>query len=189
MPTTADFKKHLRILVDDEPFAVVEHTLQTPSARGSATLVRARLRHLLSGQLVDKTFKAGTSFGTPDLQYRPAQFLYGDGDALHFMDENNFEQFGLHDEALEDVKPWLTEGTIVRAVHYRGTVATVELPHTLEVDVVDTEPAVRGNTASGKVMKRAVVAAGAEVQVPLFIDAGERIEVDPRDGRFIRRSS
>jgi len=189
VPTTSDFKKHLRILLEDEPFAVVEHTLQTPSARGSATLVRARLRNLLTGQLVDRTFKAGTSFDAPDLHYRPAQFLYGDGDALHFMDEESFDQFAIPVESLREITPWLVDGTIVRAVHYRGTVATVELPQTLEVEVVETEPAVRGNTASGKVMKRAVVASGAEVQVPLFVGIGERIEVDPRDGRFIRRST
>ncbi|RMF70621.1 MAG: elongation factor P [Acidobacteria bacterium] len=189
MPTTADFRKHLRILIDGQPFVVVEHTVQSPTARGSATLVRARVRNLLTGQLLDRTFKAGETFEEPDLTWRPSQFLYRDGDDLHFMDEESFEQFSLPAEQIADIVPWLTEGTVVRALHFEGRVATVELPQTLEVEVLETEPAVRGNTAAGKVMKRAVVAAGAEIQVPLYLEAGERIEVDPRDGRFIRRAS
>lgn len=187
MPTTADFKKHTRILLDGEPYAVVDHVLQTPSARGSATLVRTRLRHLLNGQLLEKTFKAGEAFESPDLNYRPAQYLYDDGDAVHFMDEESYEQFSLPRDAIADAVPWLVDGIVVRAVHFRGNVATIELPQTLEVDVLDTEPAVRGNTVSGKVTKKATVAGGAEIQVPMYLEAGERIEVDPREGRFIRR--
>jgi elongation factor P len=188
MPTTADFKKHLRILLDGEPYAVVEHTLQTPTARGSATLVRARLRNLLSGQLLDRTFKAGEQFEEPDLVYRPAQFLYRESDDLHFMDEESFEQFSLPAEKVPDVAPWLTDGMVVRALHFEGHVASVDLPRSLEVEVLETEPAVRGNTASGKVLKRAVVADGVEIQVPLYLEAGERIEVDPLERRFIRRA-
>lgn len=188
MPTTADFKKHMRLLVDGEPYAIVEHTLQTPTARGSATLVRVKVRHLLTGRLLDKTFKAGESFDTPDVSYRPSQFLYADGDDLHFMDEESYDQFSLPAERLEGIVPWLTEGVVVRALHFEGNVATIDLPQTLEVEVLETEPAVRGNTASGKVMKRAVVAAGAEIQVPLYLEQGERIEVDPAEGRFIRRA-
>ncbi len=189
MPTTADFRKHLRILIDGQPYVVVEHTLQSPTARGSATLVRARVRNLLTGQLLDKTFKAGESFDAPDLVYRASQFLYRDDDDLHFMDEETFEQFSVRAEAVPDVAPWLREGLVVRALHFEGRVATVELPQTMVVEVLETEPAVRGNTAAGKVMKRAVVADGVEIQVPLYLEAGERIEVDPRERRFIRRAT
>ncbi|RMG44910.1 MAG: elongation factor P [Acidobacteria bacterium] len=188
MPTTSDFKKNLRILVDGEPYAIVDVRLQSPTARGTATLVRTKLRHLLTGQLIDKTFKAGESVDSPDLVFRPAQFLYADGDDLHFMDEESFEQFSLPRESLAEIAPWLVDGTSVRAVHFEGRVAAVELPKVLEVEVIETEPAVRGNTAAGKVMKRAVVAGGAEIQVPLFVEKGERIEVDPHEGRFIRRA-
>ncbi|HHN73682.1 MAG TPA: elongation factor P [Acidobacteria bacterium] len=188
MPTTADFKKGTRLLIDGEPWAVVEHTLQTPSARGSATLVRARLRHLLSGQLLERTFKAGTVFDSPDLTYRSAQFLYADSQDLHFMDEESYEQFALPVAGQADVAPWLEEGMTVRAIHFQGNVAAVELPRTLEVEVLDTEPAVRGNTAAGKVMKKAIVAGGVEIQVPLYLETGERIEVDPLEKRYIRRA-
>ncbi len=189
MPSTADFKKGTRILVDGAPFAVVEHTLQTPSARGSATLVRAKLRNLLTGQLLEKTWKAGTNFDSPDLMYRPSQFLYADGDELHFMDEESFEQFALPREQLPEIAPWLVDGMSVRGVSFQGTFATVELAKTLTVEVLETEPAVRGNTAAGKVLKKAIVAGGAEIQVPLYLESGETIEVDPMEKRFIRRAN
>lgn len=188
MPTTSDFKRHLRILLDDEPYAIVEHVLQQPTARGGQTLVRAKLRNLLTGVLVDKTFKAGQNFDDPDVTYRESEFLYRDGDDVHFMDRENFEQFSLQAERLGDAVGWLAEGLVVRALHFRGHVASIEVPPTLEVDVVETEPAVRGNTASGKVMKRAVVGNGVEIQVPLYLEQGERIEVDTVERRFIRRA-
>jgi elongation factor P len=187
MITTADFKKGLRILMDGDPWAVVEHTTQTASARGSSTLVKARLRNLLTGAIADKSFKSGEGFDEPDLFYRQAQFLYNDGTDLHFMDEESFEQFSLPLESLADTAPWLREGLVCRSIVFQGKVAAVELPKTLEVEVVDTEPAVRGNTASGKVLKRAVVADGVEIQVPLYLETGETIEVDPYEKRFIRR--
>ena len=105
MPTTADFKKNFRILLDGEPYSIVEHTLQSPTARGSATLVRAKLRNMLTGQLLDKTFKSGENFDAPDLVFRPAQFLYRDGEDLHFMDEESYEQFHLQESRIEEVAP------------------------------------------------------------------------------------
>lgn len=168
--------------------AVISHTLHTPSARGSATLVRAKLRNILTGEFLEKTFKSGEAFREPDLVYRQAQFLYSDNDDLHFMDEETFDQFSLPAEKMPELTPWLTEGLSLRAVHFEGQIASVELPKTLEVEVLEADPAVRGNTASGKVLKRAVVAAGAEIQVPLFVEVGEKIEVDPHEARFLRRS-
>lgn len=188
MITTSDFKKGARLLLDGEPYAVVEHTVQSPTARGGQTLVKTRLRNLLNGSIADKTFKAGTGFDEPDLFYRQAQFLYADDTDLYFMDEESFEQFFLPIEPLADIAPWLHEGLIVRAISFQGKVASIELPKVLTVEVTETEPAVRGNTASGKVLKRALVAGGVELQVPLYLEAGEMIEVDPHEKRFIRRA-
>ncbi len=188
MPSTADFKKGLRILVDAQPWAIVDHTVQTPSARGGATLVKAKLRNLLSGQFMERTFKAGEMFDDPALTFRQAQFLYSDQDDLHFMDQESFEQFSLPAETVGEIGRWLQSDMEVRAIHFNGEVAGVELPRVLTVRVLETEPAVRGNTASGKVLKRAVVANGVEIQVPLYLEAGEVIEVDPYDKRFIRRA-
>lgn len=188
MISTSDFKRNLRILVEGQPYAILEHTVQTATARGSQTLVRAKLRHLLTGAFVEKSWKNGEMFDEPDLMFRQAQFLYRDGDDLHFMDDESYEQFHFPAEDLGEMVPWLVDGQAVRAIHFEGRVATIELPKVLEVEVTDTEPAVRGNTASGKVLKRAVVANGAVVEVPLFVESGERIEVDPLESRFIRRA-
>ncbi len=188
MASTNDFKKGFRIVVDGQPFAIVEHTVQSPSARGGATLVKAKLRNVINGQFMEKTWKAGEMFEEPDLNFRQARFLYADGEDMHFMDEESYEQFSLPTESLGDMVPWLQDDLVVRAIHYQGKVASIELPKVLEVDVLETEPAVRGNTASGKVMKRAVVKGGVEIQVPLYLESGERIEVDPNERRFIRRA-
>lgn len=188
MATTADFKKNFRILVDGQPWAIVEHTVQSPSARGGATLVKAKLRNLLDGEFMEKTWKAGDAFEEPDLSYRQARYLYADAEDVHFMDEESYEQFSLPAEQLEDIVAWLTDDMIVRAIHFGGKVASIELPKVVEVEVLEADPAVRGNTASGKVLKRAVVAGGVEVQVPLYVESGERIEVDPYERRFIRRA-
>ena len=188
MASTNDFKKGFRIVVDGQPFAIVEHTLQSPSARGGATLVKAKLRNVINGQFMEKTWKAGEMFEEPDLSFRQVRFLYADGEDMHFMDEESYEQFSLPTDALGDMVPWLQDDLVVRAIHYEGKVASIELPKTMEVDVLETEPAVRGNTASGKVMKRAIVKGGVEIQVPLYLESGERIEVDPKERRFIRRA-
>jgi elongation factor P len=188
MLSTADFKKGLRILVEGEPFQIMEYNVQTPSARGSATLVKAKVRNLLSGAVFDRTFKAGERFDPPDLLRRPVQFLYRDGDDFHFMDTESYDQFHLGTEKIGDGARWLTDGLALHSTVFNGQVVNVELPRFMEVEVLETEPAVRGNTASGKVLKEAKVAAGATIKVPLYLEAGERIEVDIEERRFVRRS-
>ncbi|MCE5248355.1 elongation factor P [bacterium] len=188
MATTADFKKGFRILVDGQPWALVEHTIQSPSARGGQTLVKAKLRNLIDGSFMEKVWKAGESFDEPDLTFRVASYLYSDSEDAYFMDTESYEQFQLPLEKLGDMVPWLTENMEVRAIHFGGEVANIELPKVVVVEVLETEPTVRGNTASGKVLKRAVVAGGVEIQVPLYLETGEKIEVDPLERRFIRRA-
>lgn len=187
MLTTADFKKGLRILIDDEPYVVMDYTLQTPSARGAATLVRARVRNALTGAVFEKTFKAGEKFDEPDLARRAVQFLYRDGEHLHFMDNESYEQFQLPIEQLGDAGRWLTDGLSLHAIVFNGRVVNVELPRFLEAEIVETQPALRGATASGKSFKDATVAGGVVVKVPVYIEAGERIEVDTEELRFVRR--
>ena len=188
MITTADFKKGLRILIDDEPYSIVDYTVQTPSARGAATLVRAKVRNYLTGAVFDKTFKSGEKFDAPDLQRRAVQYLYRAGDDLHFMDDESYEQLQLPAEQLGDTARWLADGMAVHAIVFNGRVVTVELPRFLEVEVVETEPGLRGVTASGKSFKDAKVTGGAVIKVPLYIEAGERIEVDTEELRFVRRA-
>jgi len=187
MLTTADFKKGLRILIDEDPYLVLDYTVQTPSARGAATLVRAKVRNLLTGAVFDRTFKSGEKFEVPDLLRRAVQFLYRDGDDLHFMDNESYEQFRLPAEQLGDAAGWLADGLALHAIIFNGKVMNVELPRFIEVDVLETEPALRGATASGKSFKDATVTGGAVIKVPVYLEAGERIEVDTEELRFVKR--
>lgn len=189
MISTADFKKGIRILVDGDPYEVVDYTVSTPTARGSATLVRAKIRNLLTGAVFDRTYKAGEKFVEPDLQLRPAQFLYRDGADHHFMDAESYEQFQLSAGQLGDQARWLTDGATIRSLTFNGSVSGIELPQFMEFEIVETEPAVRGDTASGRVMKEAKIATGASVKVPLYMESGERILVATATGEFVKRVS
>jgi elongation factor P len=187
MISTNEFKKGAQILVDGQPFTVVDYTVQTPSARGAATLVRTKVRNILTGAVLDKTFKSGEKFDEPDVEDREAQFLYEAGGEYHFLDQETYEQFALDAAALGDATGFLAENTIVRSVIYNGAVVSVALPQFVEVDVVEVESAARGDTAAGKVMKDAKVSTGATLKVPLYLDAGERILVDTTTGEFVKR--
>lgn len=187
MISTSEFKKGVRILVDGDPYEVMDYTVSTPTARGSATLVRTKIRNLLTGAVFDRTYKSGEKFEPPDMQLRPVQFLYRDGSDCHFMDTESYDQFHIPDEKLGDQAHWLTDGAMVRSVIFNGSVAGIELPQFMEFEIAETEPAVRGDTASGRVMKDATLATGAIVKVPLYMDAGERILVATATGEFVKR--
>lgn len=189
MLTTGDFKKGLRLLIDQAPYELMDYTVQTPSARGSATLVKAKVRNILTGAVFDRTFKSGERFEEPDVQLRPVQFLYRDGEDYHFMDNESYEQFHLSAEKLGDQARWLTDGATLRSLLFNGSVAGVELPQFMEFTIETTEPAVRGDTASGRVTKDATLPTGAVVKVPLYMDAGERILVATGTGEFVKRVS
>ncbi len=189
MISTSDFKKGLRILLDGEPYTVMEFTVQSPTARGSATLVRSKLRHVLTGAMLDRTFKAGDRMEQPDLQMRPVQFLYREGDDFHFMDTESYDQFQLGEDQVGDAARWLIEDATLMSIHFNGSVAGIEMPQFVELGIVETEPAVRGDTASGRVLKEATLATGAVVKVPLYMEAGERILVSTHTGEFVKRVS
>lgn len=188
MVSTTDFKRGLRILVDAEPYTLDDYTVQTPSARGAATLVRAKLRHIVSGALMERTFKSGEKFEEPDVALRQVQFLYDDGESCHFMDNQTYEQFAIPNERIEQMVPWLTEGLNLNAVYWNGNVAGVSLPQYVEADVDMVGAGARGDTASGRNLKDATLTNGLTIKVPLFIEAGERVVVDPRTREFVRRA-
>jgi elongation factor P len=188
MISTGEFKKGGRILVDQEPYTVEDYTVQTPSARGAATLVRCKLRNIVSGVLVERTFKAGEKFEVPDVSYRRIQFLYDDGESCHFMDTASYDQFSLGHDGIEEMVPWLAEGLLLDSVVWDGKVVGVRLPQYVEAQVDMVGGGSRGDTASGKNLKEAKLTNGLTVKVPLFIESGERILVDPRTGEFVRRA-
>ena len=193
MITTTDFKKGVRVEIDHAPWSIVTVNTQTPSARGAATLVKVRLKNILTGQISDRTFKAGEKFVEPDVEMRPAQFLYhapdGDETIYHFMDMSSYDQFELRDHDLGDDTRWLVESLEVKSVLYNGQVVSVEVPQFVELEISSVEPGSRGDTASGSVTTTAYTTTGLRVQVPLFIKDGDRIRVDTTTGNFKDRSN
>jgi len=187
MLTTADFRKGLAIQVEGQPYIIMEYTVQTPSARGSATLVRIKGRNVITGQALDMTFKSGDKFEEPDLERRKINFLYTDGGDFHFMDEQSFEQFHLDRGALGDTVRWLKEGVTLRSIVFQGRVAGVELPQFVELKVTETGPGGRSDMASGKVTKAATLENGTQIRVPVYLDAGETVMVDTTTGEFVKR--
>ena len=187
MLTTGDFKKGLRIEVDGEPYLILDYTVQTPSARGSATLVKAKVRNILTGAVFDRTFKSGDKFEEPDLQMRQVQYLYSEGGDYHFMDTASYEQFQLLGDRLGDQTQWLVENCTLRSILYRGQVIGVELPQFVELRVLEVEPAAKSDTASGSQTKAATLETGAVIRVPIYLKEGETVEVDTQSGRFVKR--
>jgi elongation factor P len=188
MISTGDFKKGLRILVDGEPFSIESISVQTPSARGAATLVRCKLRNIVSGTLVERTFKGGDKFEVPDVSLRKIQFLYDDGESCHFMDTATYDQFSLPNESIEEIRPWLVEEMQLDSVLWNDQVAGVSLPQYVEAKVDMVGAGSRSDTAGGKNLKEATLTNGRTIKVPLFVESGETILVDPATGEFVRRA-
>jgi elongation factor P len=189
MLTTSDFKKGLAIQVEGQPYIIMEYSVQTPSARGSATLVRIKGRNVITGQVLDMTFKSGEKFEEPDLERRKITFLYNDGDEFHFMDEESFEQFHLDRTMMQDTVRWLREGVTLRSIVFQGNVVGIELPQFVELRVTETGPGGRSDMASGKVTKPATLENGTSIRVPVYLEGGETVLVDTTTGEFVKRVS
>src|ERR1043166_2960984 len=128
MISTAEFKRGAQILVDGQPYTILDYSVQSPSARGAATLYRTKVRHILTGDVFEKTFKGGDKFDEPDVEMREAQFLYEAGGEYHFLDQETFEQYAFPSEALGDAVGFLLENLIVKSVVYNGEAVSIELP-------------------------------------------------------------
>ena len=183
-----ELKRKMLIEIDGEPYAVMEVFFASPSARGASTLVRTKLRHLITGAVLEKTFKTSEKFEEPDVILTPASFLYSDGADFHFMDESSFDQFSLTAEQLGEERLYLKEGIQLQVRKYNGDPIAVELPPFVELKVVATEPGTRGDTGSGGSTKPATLETGLQVRVPLFIKEGEVVRVSTQTGEFVGRA-
>ena len=183
-----ELKKRMMIKVEGEPYAVVDVTFASPSARGASTMVRTRLRHLLTGAVLEKSFKTGEKFEEPDVAFSNASFMYADSDGFHFMDEETYEQFALPSEQVGEDRGYLTDGLVVQVLKYNGEAVALELPQFVELTVAETEPGIKGNTAAGRDLKPATLQTGLQVRVPLFIKEGERVRVNTQTGEVAGRA-
>jgi len=183
-----DVKRKTFFEFDNAPYVCLEAEVSTPSARGAQTLVRLKMRNLLTRAVFDKSFKASDRFKEPDLQTVPASYLYSDGTGFHFMDQESFETLTLSSEMMGDALDFLVEGTIIQLHKYNGNPIGLQLPPHVELNVAYTEPAVRGDTSSGTVTKPAKLETGIEIRVPLFIKEGEKVKVSTETREFAGRA-
>jgi elongation factor P len=184
MYSTSDFRKGLKIEVDSEPYEIIDF-LHVKPGKGQA-FVRTKLRSLTTGSLIDRTFRAGEKVRVPDLQEKRLQFLYREGGIYHFMDMESYEQIELTEQQVGESRLFLKENIELAVLYHNERPVAVEPPMFVELEVADTEPGVRGDTASGG-SKKAKLVSGAEISVPLFIERGDVIKVDTRDGKYIER--
>jgi elongation factor P len=181
---TNEFRSGLRIILDSDPFIIVENEFVKPG-KGQA-FNRARVKNLKTGKTVDKTFKSGDSVEAADVVDTMMQYLYNDGEFWHFMVPDNFEQYGADENAVADAKNWLKEQDLCQVTLWNNSPLNVLPPNFVELEIVETDPGVRGDTASGG-GKPARLSTGAVVRVPLFIEQGEIIRVDTRSGEYVSR--
>ncbi|HVL67457.1 MAG TPA: elongation factor P [Vicinamibacterales bacterium] len=183
-----DIKRKSYFEYDGAPYHCIDVEVSKPTARGGQTLVRIKMRNLLTQAVFDKTFKAGDKFREPDLAMVPATFLYADGDGYHFMDQESYDTLTLSQATLGDDRLLLTDNLQVQIQKYNGNPIGVIFPPHVELTVASTEPGVRGDTASGGVTKAATLETGLEVRVPLFIKEGERVKVHTETREFAGRA-
>jgi elongation factor P len=183
-----DIKRKMFFEFEKAPYHCIEVDVSKPTARGGQTLVRLKMRNLLTRAVFDKTFKAGEKFGEPDLVTVPATYLYADASGYHFMDQDNYETLTLSAETLGDDRQLLVDNVLVQVQKYNGSPIGLQFPAHVELTVTSTEPGVRGDTASGSVTKLAILETGLEVRVPLFIKEGEKVKVHTETREFAGRA-
>jgi elongation factor P len=181
-------KKRTLFELDNTPFSCLEAEVNTPTARGGQTLVRLKIRNLLTNAVFERTFKASDKFKEPDLQMVPASYLYSDGEGSHFLDQETFETLTLAEEVIGNALEFLTEGALLELLKYNGNPIGLELPAFVELAVASTEPGVRGDSSSGSVTKPATLETGLEIRVPLFIKEGEKVRVSTENREFAGRA-
>ena len=183
-----DIKRKMYFEFEGAPYYCMDVDVSTPTARGGQTLVRVKMRNLLTRSVFDKTFKAGEKFKEPDLETVEASYLYSDGEGSHFMDQVSFETITLTADKLGDALDFLLEGALLQIDKFNGNPIGIQLPEKVELAVTYTEPGVRGDTARGDVTKPARLETGLEIKVPFFIKEGERVRVDTATREFAGRA-
>ena len=185
MISGGDLRPGVKVELDGVPYIVTDFQWVKPGKGGA--FMRTKLRNMRTGSTIDRTFRTDEKLESAVLEERKAQFLYGSDAEYHFMDTETYEQFFLTEEQLGDMRLYLKEEMVATIVSHGGSPLTVELPTFVELKVAETDPGLRGDTASGG-SKPATLETGAVIQVPLFINVGDRLRVDTRTGAYIERA-
>jgi elongation factor P len=181
-------KRRTMFEFENTPFYCLEAEVNTPTARGGQTLVRLKVRNLLTSAVFEKTFKASDKFKEPDMQTVAASYLYSDSQGSHFLDQESYETLTLAEEMLGNALDFLIAGAIIQLLKYNGNPIGLELPMHVELDVAYTEAGVKGDSSSGTVTKMARLETGLEIRVPLFIKEGEKVKVSTEKREFAGRA-
>lgn len=185
--STNEFKAGVKVEIEGQPYNIITNEFVKPGKGQSFN--RVRLKHLINGRVIEKTFKSGDKVDIADIVESEMRMLYKEADGVIFMDDKTFEQTKIPLSNIGDTAQWLMEDHLYDVVIYNGSPVTVEPPTFMEMKVIETMPGERGNTASGRVLKPAVVESGAKVQIPIFVDEGEIIKIDTRTGEYVSRIS
>ncbi len=183
-----EIKRKMFFEFEGAPYHCLDVEVSTPTARGGQTLVRIKMRNLLTRAVFDRTFKAGEKFREPDLDVVSASYLYSDAHGYHFMDQDTYETLTLTAETIGDDEGLLVENVVVQVRKYNGNPIGLQLPPHVEMAVVATEPGMRGDTAQGSVTKPATLESGLQIRVPLFIKEGEKVKVNTETREFAGRA-
>ncbi len=184
MLDTSDIKKGVKILIDNDPYTVVDFQHVKPG-KGNA-FTRVKVKNLKTGQSLEKTFKSGERIPPADVEYREMQYLYPEGDMYNFMDMESYEQIALQEKSIEDQKPFMKENIIVGVLFFDGKAINVELPTFVELPITYCEPGFKGDTATGAT-KPATLEGGHVVSVPLYMKEGDVLKIDTRTGEYVEK--
>jgi elongation factor P len=182
---TTDFKRGSKILFNNEPYMVIDWVHVKPGKGGA--FLRTKMKNMITGLIHEELFRSGEKFSNPELEYREMQYLYNDGTLYQFMDQESYEQVGLSKVQLEDVLDYLKEQIVYTLLYFQEKPIAVNAPMFMELEVKETVPGSRGDTAQGACTKPATLETGMVVQVPLFVQEGEVLKIDTRDGKYIER--
>jgi elongation factor P len=184
MYDTTDFKKNLKIEIEGDPCVILSAQHVKPG-KGVA-FVKTRYKSLLSGKVLERNFRSGDKVGKPNLEEREMQYLYSDGETWTFMDNNNYEQVALNEDAVSEALPFLLDNLEVAILFFNGKAISIELPTFVEIEVTRADPGLKGDTATGAT-KPATLSTGASVNVPLYVEEGDFLKIDTRSGDFVER--
>lgn len=185
MYSTSDFRNGLKIEYEGEPFEIVEFQHVKPGKGGA--FVRTKIKNMITGRVLDPTFKSGDKVGKPDIEDKEMQYLYLDGEHFTFMDTTTYDQVLVDKDAIGESKQWLIENCNCQVLFWNGKAIDVQLPNFVVLKITECEPGIKGDTATGAT-KPATLESGAVVYVPLFINEGESIKIDTRNGEYVERA-
>ena len=184
MYETSDIRKGLKIQIDGDPYVVVDFQFVKPG-KGNA-FTRTRIKNLVTGAVLDRTYKSGEKLEEASMEDRPMQFLYKDDGGFHFMDQTSYEQYSIPAKVVDEEARFLKENLVVNVLLFNDRPVSIALPNFVELEVTETDPGVRGDTATGG-KKPATLETGAVINVPLFIERGEKLKIDTRSGDYVER--